>query len=122
EVTLGGERLSESEIARLLAGSTGLHLFRGRWVEVDRDTLAKMLEQFRAIEQRAADVGLTFADATRMVAGVADTEGNEWTRISAGPWLAKTLNDLRQPEALDRIKPGDELKATLRPYQEAGLR
>src|SRR5207253_8614474 len=100
EVTLGGERLSESEIARLLAGSTGLHLFRGRWVEVDRDTLAKMLEQFRAIEQRAADVGLTFADATRMVAGVADTEGNEWTRISAGPWLAKTLNDLRQPEAL----------------------
>src|SRR5439155_5229338 len=74
------------------------------------------------MEQRAADAGLTFADATRMVAGVADTDGNEWTRISAGPWLAKTFNDLRHPEALDRTKPGGELKATLRPYQEAGLR
>src|SRR5205807_10546193 len=55
EVTLDGERLSEAEISRLLAASSGLHLVRGRWVEVDRDKLAKMLEQFRSAEQTAVD-------------------------------------------------------------------
>ncbi|HYR43109.1 MAG TPA: DEAD/DEAH box helicase, partial [Terriglobia bacterium] len=121
EVTLDGERLSEAEISRLLAASSGLHLVRGRWVEVDRDKLAKMLEQFRSVEQTAADAGLTFTDAARMLAGVTDTEINEWGGISAGPWLAKTLENLRRPESLALVKPGSELRATLRPYQEAGL-
>jgi non-specific serine/threonine protein kinase len=80
-----------------------------------------MLEQFRSIEQTAADSGLTFADATRMLAGAAETEVNEWGRISAGPWLAKTLENLRRPEALARANPGADLRATLRPYQETGV-
>ena len=58
EVTLDGERLSEAEIAKLLAVSDGLHLIRGRWVEVDREKLGRMLSQFQAIEKTAADHGL----------------------------------------------------------------
>jgi len=60
-VTLDGETLSESEITTLLASSSGLHFVRGRWVEVDRDKLAKLIQQFRAAEQAAADTGLSFA-------------------------------------------------------------
>ena len=48
EVTLDGEPLTEAEISKLLAASDGLHLVRGRWVEVDRDKLSRMLDQFRA--------------------------------------------------------------------------
>ena len=33
-----------------------------------------------------------------------------------------TLQGLRQPEGLAQVNPGPELKATLRPYQEAGVR
>src|SRR5262249_54779607 len=45
----------------------------------------------------------------------------DWSRVVAGPWLAKTLEALRRPDALARIDPGDELKTILRPYQQAGL-
>ena len=55
EVTLDGERLSDAEIKNLLAASNGLHLVRGRWVELDHDKLARMLERFRAAERAASD-------------------------------------------------------------------
>ena len=46
EVTLDGERLSAAEIKALLSGGNGLQLIRGRWVEVDRKKLGRMLERF----------------------------------------------------------------------------
>ncbi|MBI4538734.1 MAG: SNF2 helicase-associated domain-containing protein, partial [Gemmatimonadetes bacterium] len=39
EVTLDGERLSEAEVQQLVAGTRGLELIRGRWVEVDPERL-----------------------------------------------------------------------------------
>jgi non-specific serine/threonine protein kinase len=129
EVILDGERLTQAEINELLAQTDGLALIRGRWVEVDREQLARTVEQFRKCEQLAARRGITFAEAMRMVAG-ADVAGDspaaaaesEWAGTVAGPWLAETLRALRAPEALDRIDPGRDLKGTLRPYQQVGVR
>src|SRR6266508_926663 len=128
EVTLDGERLTAAEIKKLLAASDGLHLVRGRWVEVNREKLARMLEGFRAVEQAAADGGLSFAEAMRLLSG-ANVTGNrvvdeapDWSRIVAGPWLAATLDGLRRPDALARVEPGDNLKTALRPYQDVGVR
>ena len=42
--------------------------------------------------------------------------------MNAGPWLAETLAACREPDALAAAHPGDALKATLRPYQDVGLR
>ena len=50
---------------------------RGRWVEVDREKLAKMLDQFRAVEKAAAETGVTLADAMRMLAGAAEPDSGE---------------------------------------------
>jgi non-specific serine/threonine protein kinase len=126
EMTLDGERLDAAEIKALLASSDGLQLIRGRWVEVDRKRLARLLERFQAIEQASAANGLPFAEAMRLLAGAsltaADPADADWSALSAGPWLAETLAGLRQPEGLARVDAGSELKATLRPYQEAGLR
>jgi superfamily II DNA or RNA helicase len=127
EVTLDGERLSAAEIKALLAAGNGLQLLRGRWVEVDRKKLGRMLERFQAIERAAAESGLPFAEAMRLVAGASfDEAGNsadaDWSQLVAGPWLAETLQGLRQPEGLAQVSPGAELKATLRPYQQAGVR
>jgi non-specific serine/threonine protein kinase len=128
-VTLDGERLTAGEIAKLLAASDGLHLVRGRWVELDRERLARMLDEFRAVERATRERGLGFADAMRLVAGVrpAGGEGTEdaapdWSRVVAGPWLAATLEQLRRPETLARLDPGNGLRATLRPYQQTGVR
>ncbi len=129
QITLDGERLSAAEIKKLLAASNGLQLLRGHWVEVDREKLSRMLERFRAVEQAAAAGGLPFAEAMRLVAGAgvtadagADAADPDWSQVVAGPWLAQTLQGLRGPEGLAQVEPGAELKATLRPYQQAGVR
>jgi non-specific serine/threonine protein kinase len=129
QLTLGEESITPAEIESLLAGSDGLQLLRGRWVEVDREKLGHMLEQFRAIERAAAKGGIAFAEAMRLVAGanlpeadVTATVDRDWSEVVAGPWLAETLQGLRSPEGLARVSPGAELKATLRPYQQAGVR
>jgi SNF2 family DNA or RNA helicase len=127
DVTLDGEKLSAGEIKRLLAHSDGLVLIRGKWVEVDRERLRRTLDEFEAIERRAASDGLSFGEAMRMLAG-AGIAGNDsggqmdvdWSQTVAGPWLAETLAALRRPDGLARIDPGKFLQATLRPYQLVG--
>jgi superfamily II DNA or RNA helicase len=127
-VSLDGEPLTEAEIEKLLAASNGLHLVRGQWVEVDRERLGRMLDEFRAVEAAATKGGLSFGEAMRLVAGahvpgdmVADG-APDWSHVVAGPWLAKTLAGLRDPDRLAQLDPGAALKATLRPYQQAGVR
>ncbi len=128
EVTLDGEKLSAAEIKRLLAHSDGLALIRGKWVEVDHERLRRTLDQFEAIERRAAIDGLSFGEAMRMLAGAGIAENGvggqadiDWSQTVAGPWLAETLAALRRPDGLARIDPGQFLQGTLRPYQQAGV-
>ncbi len=132
ELTLDGEPLTDAEVEALLAGTSGLALLRGQWVEVDRERVARALERFREAERLAAEGQLGFAEAMRMLAG-ADLAGDglesgangadpEWSRVRAGPWLAERLAGLRSPEGLARVHPGRELHGTLRPYQETGVR
>jgi hypothetical protein len=127
-VSLDGEPLTSAEIQQLLSASNGLHLVRGRWVEVDRERLNRMLHDFRAVEAAAAKDGLSFGEAMRLLAGVPvpdDTVGAsapDWSQVVAGPWLAKTLANLRDPDELAHLDPGPALKTTLRPYQQAGVR
>ncbi len=126
-VTLEGETLTAAELKALLKGSDGLQLIRGRWVEVDHNKLQRMMARFEAIEQAATNGGLPFSEAMQLMAG-ASLEGDvdpadaEWSQLVAGSWLAETLQGLRQPEGLAQVKLGAQLKATLRPYQEAGVR
>jgi non-specific serine/threonine protein kinase len=127
-VSLDGEALTEAEIAQLLAGSNGLHLVRGRWVEVDGDKLRQMLDEFQLAEAAAAQGGLSFGEAMRLVAGAqvpgdsVATNAPDWSCVVAGPWLATTLAGLRDPDQLAQSDPGGALKTTLRPYQQAGVR
>ncbi len=128
EVALDGERLSAAEIKALLKSADGLQWIRGRWVEVDHDRLGRILERLQTIEQKAAGTGLAFPEAMRLMAGATldadalDPADADWSQWTAGPWLAETLQGLRQPEGLAQINPGPELKATLRPYQQVGVR
>lgn len=130
EVTLEGESLDAEEIEELLKGTEGLRLVRGRWVEIDRDLLGRMLDRFRRIETLAAEEGLRFGEAMRLLAGAnaeatSDVAGAvdeaRWSEVTAGPWLSDTLRDLRSPGGFCAVTPGEALHATLRPYQQAGL-
>lgn len=119
DVTLDGQALTKREIREILAGTSGLALIRGQWVEVDRERLARMVAKFEGVGSE-----LTFIEAMRLLAGAdidsPDEADPEWSGVQAGPWLAETLRALRSPESLQSAV-ARELKATLRPYQQTGV-
>ncbi len=125
-VTLEGEDLTEAEIRELLAASQGLALIRGQWVEVDQERLGRMMDRFQEVQRLAKAKGLTFAEGLRLLSGqgalAEEDPETQWTRVLPGAWLQETLRGLRSPESLARLDPGTDLHATLRPYQEVGLR
>ncbi|MBT8419978.1 MAG: ATP-dependent helicase, partial [Gammaproteobacteria bacterium] len=135
DVMLDGEPLNNEEIATLLSGTDSLVLLRGQWVEIDRDRMERTMEQFQEAERLAAESGLTFAEAMRMLAGATLTDASgdrtsdaDWSQVTAGPWLAETLKALRNPDGNlsdmgngAGIDPGSALKGELRPYQKAGV-
>ncbi|MBA3812294.1 MAG: DEAD/DEAH box helicase, partial [Caulobacteraceae bacterium] len=124
-VTLEGAPLSDAEIAALLAGTDTLRLLRGVWVEVDRERLESAIGRFQEAQALADRDGLTFAEAMRLLAGAAltdgaaDPEAADWARVTAGTWLADTLKALRAPDGAGADP--EALEGTLRPYQKAGV-
>ena len=127
-VTLDGQPLDAAELQRLLAGVDGLQLLRGQWVEVDKKRLQAMLHHYDAVQARAAEGGLSFAEALRVLAGAESgaeqpaEPGARWSEVHAGPWLGQLLSELRDPQGkLAPADPGPQLTARLRPYQQAGV-
>ena len=127
-VSLDGEALTTAEIKELLASTDGLALVRGKWVEVDRERLQATLHRFQEIERLSRREGVPFGKAMRLLAG-AEIDGGagaeptaQWAHVQAGPWLAEALEGCRSPDGLAKVDPGEALQATLRPYQETGLR
>ena len=127
EISLDGEALTQKEIKEILAGSSGLALVRGKWIEVDKEKLEKTLAKFKEIEEKAKKDGVSFAEAMRLIssAHIGGKEGDDayqsWASVTAGDWLAETLKNLRSPENLGAKKQPKNLNATLRPYQKSGV-
>ncbi|MFM8803052.1 MAG: DEAD/DEAH box helicase, partial [Planctomycetia bacterium] len=128
DVTIDGEPLDDAEIAALLAGTEGLSLLRGRWVEVDPERLRQALAQWKRLKRDHAE-GIDFVKGMRLLAGANfdggepyHEESAEWTQVAAGDWLRDTLAAIRDPRGRPGCEPGRGLAATLRPYQADGVR
>ncbi|HEY3394923.1 MAG TPA: SNF2-related protein, partial [Lacipirellulaceae bacterium] len=128
DLAFDGEPLTEEEQQQLLAGTEGLVLLRGKWVEVDRRRLQEALAHWKQVEQTHAD-GMSFIEGMRLLAGAPlDDEdlSNEsvasWSHVTAGDWLRETLQRMRSPDRIDACQPGRDLEAELRHYQVDGVR
>ena len=130
KLTLDGKNLSPRDIEALLASTEGLVLIKGKWVEVDGEKLGEVLDQWRDVQQRAQEGGVSFGEAMRMLAGAqlegGDPDGTEdirpeWSEVIAGTWLSSRLDTLRSPELRAEIDAGAGLRAELRPYQKLGV-
>jgi non-specific serine/threonine protein kinase len=134
-VCLDGAALTDEEIQSLLSAGDGLVRLKGQWVEVDREKLSAALEHWKQVEAQVKGGGLTFFEGMRMLSGTdmgggaeesAADSVREWSRVAAGDWLEETLAQLRDPGRLDACPAGGgvpaELQATLRPYQQVGMR
>ncbi|MBN1653907.1 MAG: DEAD/DEAH box helicase [Deltaproteobacteria bacterium] len=130
ELTIDGAPLSRAEIESLLASSEGLALIKGKWVEVDRDKLGEVLEQWRDVQTRVENAGISFSEAMRMLAGAridsAERDNTqdtrpEWSEVIAGKWLSSRLDALRSAELRSEIDADAGLRTELRPYQKLGV-
>ncbi|MCY4379354.1 MAG: DEAD/DEAH box helicase [Candidatus Dadabacteria bacterium] len=128
-LTLGDSTLTREEWEELASSGEGLVLFKGQWVEVDGEKLNEALEHWEAVERSVAEDGISFVEGMRLLAGsTADLSAVEqngargkWSSVRAGEGLRKVLDSLDSPgpQALDLL--GENLNATLRPYQQKGL-
>ena len=128
-LALGDQELTDEEWQNLLAAEDGLVLLRGQWVEVDREKLTEALAHWKKVEEQAGD-GFSFIEGMRLLAGapkdLADDRPSgdpdqQWSFVGAGKWLGEMLANLRNPENLQRARPGDDFHAVLRKYQETGV-
>lgn len=128
---LDGDELTDDERRRLEQATSGLVLIKGRWVEVDHEKLQQTLLHWQKFGEQMQTGGLGFAQGMRLLAGVSladetshateEIERN-WTTILADQRLQELLAQIRDPAAAEDAHPGPSLRATLRPYQELGLR
>ncbi|MFH0938476.1 MAG: DEAD/DEAH box helicase [Planctomycetota bacterium] len=131
EMTLDGETLTRAEWEEILKNSESLVFLKGKWVEVDREKLTHALEHWKQVEKETAGDGISFLQGMRLLAGasigsehvdVLEGESASWSEVRAGKWLEERLREIRQPETLQSALPGEQLLATLRPYQEIGVK
>lgn len=125
-IALDGQPLTKAERDQLLAGTEGLALLRGKWVEVDSQRLQQALDHWQQLAHESAR-GVEFIRGMRLLAGTqlgetVSDEVNAWSRVTAGEGLRQQLERLRHPHSIDALRPGRDLQATLRPYQADGVR
>ena len=125
DVALGAESLTPEELRELLAGEDGLVFIKGQWVEVDRERLHQALNQWQKLERQGE---VSFIEGMRLLAGAsedlketAEETEREWVHLEAGSAIREILDGLRSPASLATEEPGNELRATLRPYQQTGV-
>jgi non-specific serine/threonine protein kinase len=129
-LTLDGEQLSAEELRELLAQDDNLVLFKGKWVEVDRDKLNQALDHWKKLEKTARDGGISFIEGMRLLAGTEtdlsavqtqEEESEDWVQVQAGKGLKRILRGLRHPDDPDDPELTRGVQATLRPYQQQGV-
>ncbi|OXM60709.1 DEAD/DEAH box helicase [Amycolatopsis vastitatis] len=111
QLSLGGEQLTEAEVAALAEAKRPLVRLRGQWVRVDPELLARVRGRTRKL-----DAGEALAAA---LTGELELDG-ERVEFAAPPVLGGLAERIRD-RAEAAVAPPPGLHATLRPYQQAGL-
>ncbi|MDR1925863.1 MAG: DEAD/DEAH box helicase [Planctomycetaceae bacterium] len=130
---LNDELLTESELLELMNSEGSLVRLRGQWVEVDREKLGAALAHWDSVRRLVREEGLSFYEGMRLLSGL-PVDGNldslnkesqfrEWSDVVPVGEFAEMLTAVRDPANSNIIR-FDKigLNATLRPYQEVGVR
>ena len=120
QLVFNGVPLTEAEIRNLLLQTEGLAQLKGKWVEVDHERLRALLAQMQKY-----DGSLTFLEALKLESGMTNAGGEDvdvGPLITNGAWLSELLKGLRQPSSIKKEKVPEDVRATLRSYQETGFK
>ncbi|MCL2116809.1 MAG: DEAD/DEAH box helicase [Planctomycetaceae bacterium] len=133
ETVYNDETLTPEELAELLAADAQLVRLRGEWVEIDREQLKATLDHWKKIDTMVREDGISFYEGMRLLSGLPvdgkwdaaekETMFRNWSEVVPTSQFAELLAAMRNPNKLDRSDIGlAKLNATLRPYQETGVR
>jgi SNF2 family DNA or RNA helicase len=116
-LAVGGEVLTEDEIAELVAAKAPLVRLRGQWVAVDAERLRRGLEFLRT-----APTGASGAAELLAIASGQEVRETPLPIVSASVdgWLADLLSGAAE-RTLAPVDPPPDFRAVLRPYQQRGL-
>ena len=120
---LDGEKLTKTDIKKLLSQAEGLAQLKGRWVEVDHEKLKSLLEQ---MEKYHGDISMLDALREGLYGRNGTLENNDDSAdidgfaISNDKWITNLLKDLRTVKKSDAIGLPKTFNAKLRPYQANG--
>ncbi|GHT16788.1 hypothetical protein FACS1894189_1350 [Planctomycetales bacterium] len=134
ETVLDDEALTQAELADIANANGSLVRLRGQWVEVDREKLQAALDHWQKIDNLVRKEGLSFYEGMRLISGLpvdgkwdaidSETMFRDWSDVMPVGRFAETLAAIRDPHNSTPHSPLpiSHLKATLRPYQEIGVR
>jgi hypothetical protein len=115
DLAVGGEPLTDDELAQLAGLKSPMVRLRGQWIELDPRRLAAGLQLVG--RTGTAHVG----DLLRLGLGVDEVAGELPVEgIDADGWLGELLSG-RAEQRLAPVDVPDSFDGTLRPYQERGL-
>ncbi len=125
ELFLGDEKITRAELKKLLQESEGLAFIKGKWVEIDKEKLQKVLDAYQKAENLSKEDGLTMADAMRMELNAGEKLGIDdqivELQVSNGTWLKDMRDKMCNPEIIKESEPKGSFNAILRPYQQTGF-
>jgi SNF2 family DNA or RNA helicase len=126
ELSLGEQTLSQEEFEALASLKSPLVRLRGEWVRLDPEQVEKALEFFskQGSSQGSGQNGegeLSPQEALKLgLGGVERVEGLEVEEATFEDWLAEWFKRLDGERKLGTLPAPAELRAELRPYQQAG--
>ena len=115
ELSVGGEKVTESEWSDLINAKTPLVRFRGQWMELDSVQMSQMLELWHAHEY-----GTESSTVMDMLKHFAESDEDS-TEFVFDEVLENVLNGLLRQEVSVAVNDPVSLNGQLRPYQKKGL-
>lgn len=122
-LSMNGVPISVQEARQLLQASEGLALIKNKWVAVDKDKLQQTLAAYEKARQLLEEGGMTLREALALQLDpgrLVDDEDVD-IQVSHGAWFEDVTRKLLNPHLLTSMTPAPGFRATLRPYQQAGL-
>jgi superfamily II DNA or RNA helicase len=113
-LSIDGEPVSPEEWRQLVEAKTSLVQFRGRWMEVDQDEIARMLATWE--ERKEEQPALSLVDVMKMEAG--EDGAVEWEYDAP---LHAVLEGLHEKRTLEPFEEPPGFVGTLRDYQKRGV-
>lgn len=126
-LSIDGEKLTQDEIAELLAKQESIFMFRGRWVELKNSEMRSCLAAYESLLAENQG-GLALADAMRAYLNPESLlpEDDDYELpdivIDNSEFLERLHNGFDISALFDVSKPSESFTASLRPYQYDGVK